>query len=77
LACHGAGKRNMRPADVQIYELPPADASWTLNPPEYQKEEGLKDQAQDKDRRQNPNGLGGAGSGMGAQGGMNNTGRTR
>lgn len=66
LACRG--ERNLRPADVQIYDLPPADASWTMNPPEYSKTDGLMRPSQGKDK-QNPRGLGGAGGA--APGGMN------
>lgn len=67
LACQG-DRRNLRPAEVQHYDLPPAHAKWTMNPPEYQKGEGLTPPSQGKDK-QPPRGLGGAGGT--APGGMN------
>jgi hypothetical protein len=69
LACQGTGRRNMRPAEVQIYDLPPSDATWTMNPPEYQKSEGLQPPSPNRDKQANPRGLGGVGGS--APGGMN------
>ncbi len=75
LACHGNGRRNLRPAEVQIYDLPPADAAWTLNPPEYPKSEGLTQSTKGKDANSGPKvsgpGGGGFGSGPGMGAGLN------
>lgn len=66
MACHGKPQRNMRPADVQIYDLPPAEAAWTTKPPEYPKEEGLTAPSKNKEVNSAPKSMGaGAGGGTG------------
>lgn len=74
LGCRNKPVRQMRPTEVQLYDLPAADASWTLQPPEYPKSDGLATPAKEKEglaKMQNMNGPGG-GSGGANMGGIGN-----
>lgn len=67
LACYGKGKRNLRPENRQIYDLPSADEEWTTKPPTYPKRDGLTPPTNSKNPNtpQNLRGIGGAGAGGG------------
>ena len=74
LACHGKPRRILRPAEVQIYDLPPADAAWTTQPPDYPKDEGLTSKSKEGNAPSTPKGIsaGSAASpGVGGPGGAN------
>ena len=66
VACHGKGRRNLRPDDKQIYDLPPKEAAWTSQPPDYPKEEITIGQNKSKDGSQMPKSMGPNGAGMGS-----------